>query len=74
MTNNLKYLLEIFTYVYTYIHLQNSTLRNVPLHAAGWEHDFAIPRQYSESTMMGIAKKKSQMPTEMKLSKKFAQG
>ena len=35
--------------------MQNSTLRNVPLHAAGWEHDFAVPKQYSESTMRAIA-------------------
>ena len=35
--------------------MQNSTLHNVPLHAAGWEHDFVVPKQYSESTMRAIA-------------------
>ena len=40
------------------IQLQNSTLRNVPLHAAGWEHEFVVPKQYSESTMMAIASRK----------------
>ena len=45
------------TYKFT-IQLQNSTLCNVPLHAAGWEHEFVVPKQYSESMMMAAASRK----------------
>ena len=52
-------LMYVCTYVCTILYyLQNTTLHNVPLRAIGWEHDFVVPKQYSENTMMAIVSRR----------------
>ena len=38
--------------------MQNSTLHNIPRYASGWEHDFEVPKQYSQTTMMAISSRR----------------